>query len=149
MLPALARFPTRRTITPRLPIWRFGQTPGPDERDATDGATIHSRFLHVSALGVPRSARLHRQRPPFTCEVVPLTAHEVSPHARPTWELTTSSNSVPIQGFLYGQRVPGMKPASSVPAADPLLSNTTYRLCIEAGRAKGQVDFRISSGANE
>ncbi len=82
-------------------------------------------------------------------EVVPLTAHEIRPHTPPAWELTSKSNSVPIQGFLYGQRVPGMKPAPSVAEADPLLPDTTYRLLLEAGRAKGQVDFRIAPGGSD
>ena len=67
---------------------------------------------------------------------------------QPIWELTSSSNSIPIQGFLYGQPVPGMKLAPSAGNASPLAVDTTYRLFVEAGRAKGQVEFRTPPAAN-
>jgi hypothetical protein len=80
--------------------------------------------------------------------VFPLSRDVANSATPPTWELTSSSNSVPIQGFLYGQRVPGMKPTSSVAVTKPLAPDTVYRLSVEAGRAKGEVDFRTPPGAN-
>jgi hypothetical protein len=76
-------------------------------------------------------------------EVVPLSSAPTKP-AAPVWELTSRSNSVPVHGFLYGQKLRGMLPEPSVPKAEPLTLQAPYRLMVQAGRAKGTVDFRIA-----
>ena len=75
-------------------------------------------------------------------EVVPLTSASGKP-GTPVWELTSSSNSVPVHGFLYGQKLRGMRPEPSLTKAEPLTPQTAYRLLVQAGRAKGIVDFRL------
>ena len=60
----------------------------------------------------------------------------------PAWQLISDSNSVPVKGFLYGGVIAGMKPAKIKPQPDNLQPNTVYRVFVEAGRAKGQIDFR-------
>lgn len=71
--------------------------------------------------------------------VTPLT--EIS-NARPTvvWNLSSKSGSAPTRGFLYGDDITGMQPVAGVPAGR-LKPGTAYRLALEAGRARGTVDF--------
>ncbi len=77
-------------------------------------------------------------------KVVALNELETNKYAHPLWELTTDSNSAPIQTFSYGHRIHGMRPAIKGATADPLTPNIPYRLLIEAGGKKGHHDFTIS-----
>jgi hypothetical protein len=63
------------------------------------------------------------------------------PHA--LWNVVAETNSVPMKGFAYGEYLKGMK--SKVPKVrpEPLQPQTQYRLLVDAGGAKGQVDFQI------
>ena len=76
--------------------------------------------------------------------VVPLEEFKTNKYAHPIWELTTKSNSAPTRGFFYGQAIPGMEPAVKGAKPDPLVTNVSYRLFIEAGKTKGQHDFVLS-----
>lgn len=60
----------------------------------------------------------------------------------PIWHLISDSNSMPIQGLIYGLPIAGMKAANTNRPAQPLEPEVTYRLFLEAGKAKGQKDFR-------
>ncbi len=62
---------------------------------------------------------------------------------QPLWQMVTTSNSVPTKGFVYGLDVPGMQPAMKGVTAEPLAPNQTYRLVVEAGSQKGQLDFTL------
>ena len=64
--------------------------------------------------------------------------------APPLWYLVAFTNVPPCEGFLYGQRIPGMRPWMTNSRPNQLEPSTAYRLVVEAGRAKGQVDFRTS-----
>ncbi len=75
-------------------------------------------------------------------KVVLLSAFETNKHTVPVWHLISTSNSVPSRGFLYGMPIQGMKPSKLKSKADLLIPNTTYRLFVEAGKAKGAIDFR-------
>ncbi|HVY70968.1 MAG TPA: hypothetical protein VHH73_13635 [Verrucomicrobiae bacterium] len=63
-----------------------------------------------------------------------------NPHC--LWHLTTVSNSEPTRGFGYGMAIPGMKPADPKAPLENLKADVLYRIYIEAGRAKGFVDFK-------
>lgn len=63
------------------------------------------------------------------------------PHA--LWHLISESNSVPLKGLLYGETPQGMKPKNPKVRAEPLRPQTKYRLLVEAGKRKGQIDFEI------
>ena len=65
------------------------------------------------------------------------TNHEVLP----VWHLVSTSKSVPVKQFLYGQFIRGMTPAVPGSRAEPLEPNVTYHLFIQAGRIKGEHDF--------
>jgi hypothetical protein len=75
--------------------------------------------------------------------VVPLPLDKAASAQNPVWELSSSSNSLPVQGFSYGQRLRGMKASDSLRQPSPLVPSTSYRLFVEAGREKGQVDFTV------
>jgi hypothetical protein len=78
----------------------------------------------------------------LTClKVIPLSDIQTNKYPHPIWHLVSDSNSVPIQDFVYGQRVPGMHPAIREAAPDPLEPGVEYRLFVEAGPLKGQHDF--------
>ena len=75
-------------------------------------------------------------------KVVSVVEWATNRQAAPLWHLISRSNSLPTRGFTYGLRIRGLKPYQSNAMALPLQPNTAYRLFVEAGRAKGQVDFR-------
>ena len=77
-------------------------------------------------------------------KVVNVGAYETNKFVPPLWHLIAFTNTPPSQGFLYGQRLPGMKPSISNARPDRLQPTTVYRLFVEAGRSKGQIDFRTS-----
>lgn len=61
----------------------------------------------------------------------------------PLWHLVSSSNSVPVKSFFYGQNIRGLRPAVSGSRPQPLATNVTYRLIVQAGKVKGQHDFQL------
>ena len=75
--------------------------------------------------------------------VVPLAAWQTNQNTLPLWHLVASSNAAPVKMFIYGQRVPGLRPEVAGAHARPLETNVTYRLFVTAGKAKGQHDFEI------
>jgi hypothetical protein len=54
------------------------------------------------------------------------------------------TNAPSSEGFLYGQRIAGMRPWLTNAGPQQLEPNTVYRLFVEAGRARGQIDFQTS-----
>jgi hypothetical protein len=73
--------------------------------------------------------------------VVPVSELATNKYAHPVWELNSQSNSVPVDEFVYGHRIPGMKPSVKGGTADPLQPGVAYRLLIETGESKSQHDF--------
>lgn len=68
------------------------------------------------------------------------------PHA--LWHLVADTKSIPLKGLAYGETPKGMK--SKVPKVrpEPLKPEIKYRLLVEAGDRKGQVDFEIPKFRN-
>jgi hypothetical protein len=82
-------------------------------------------------------------------KVVPLAALQTNQLAQPVWHLVSDSKSVPIKYFIYGQGIRGMKPEAPGVRPQPLLSNVTYRLFVQAGSLKGQHDIQaVAKPAN-
>lgn len=77
-------------------------------------------------------------------KVVPTTTFQKDPGTPPLWHLVSDSNSVPLERFVYGQRIPGMRPPIKGEQPQVLETNVTYRLIIVAGKAKGWEDFSIT-----
>lgn len=74
-------------------------------------------------------------------KVVPVAAlSEKTP--LPVWDLVTTTNSAPVRGFLYGLPIDGMKDSKLLAKAEDLIPDVPYRIFVEAGRAKGQADFK-------
>lgn len=62
------------------------------------------------------------------------------PHA--LWHMISDNSSTPQKGIIYGSKIKGMKPSIPRGKAEPLQPNTVYVLMIEAGKSKGQVNFK-------
>jgi hypothetical protein len=74
--------------------------------------------------------------------VVALDEYKTNRYALSLWELVSDSNSVPTRAFDYGKPIRGMHAAVTNARPDPLMSNVTYRLFVEAGKKlKGEHDF--------
>lgn len=78
-------------------------------------------------------------------KVVPAAALATNKRPAPLWHLVTKSNSPPLKGFYYGQRIPGMASFQTNARPKGLEPNVTYRLFIEAGRARGELDFQAQA----
>ena len=66
---------------------------------------------------------------------------EITGQSLPLWHLVTSSNSVPIKSFFYGEHIRGLKPAVPGSSPEPLATNVPYRLIVNAGKIRGEHDF--------
>jgi hypothetical protein len=77
-------------------------------------------------------------------KVVASEAYKTNKFALPVWHLVSTSNSVPTIGFIYGMTIQGMKPAKTNTRPERLEPNSVYRIILEAGRARGEDEFRTS-----
>ena len=75
-------------------------------------------------------------------KVVPLVEWTTNKAAHPLWHLTAKTNSQPVKAFIYGQNFAGMESVSGA-RAEPLATNVDYLLLIEAGRQRGECDFKL------
>lgn len=66
-------------------------------------------------------------------------------HARPLWHLVAKSRSEPVKGFVYGMPIRGMQPAAANARPAPLEPEVPYCLVVQAGRARGQLDFHATA----
>jgi len=76
-------------------------------------------------------------------KIVALADSLTNKYPHPLWYMTSTSNSVPTKGFVYGMDVPGMHPAVNGANGDALDPSQTYRLLLEAGSVKAQHDFTL------
>jgi hypothetical protein len=74
-------------------------------------------------------------------KVVKAAEIETNKYAHPLWEMVSSSNSIPLRGFEYGQYIRGMHPKVANARPDPLEPGVVYLLLIEAGSLKGEHEF--------
>src|SRR2546422_7349982 len=96
----------------------------------------------ASAQVYPVSFQLDGAYQLTSIKVVLLSAFETNKFTPPLWQLVAQTNVPSTQGFLYGARIPGMHSKLTNPAPQRLQPDTVYRLFVEAGRARGQIDFR-------
>ncbi len=117
---------------------------------------FHHKNIHISSAaraGLSRSRdagtspnvafRLDREYRLTELKVVPLAAWQTNPAVIPVWHLVGNRKSAPIEFFLYGQNIRGMKMAIPGVKPGPLEDSVTYRLFVSAGSVKGQHDFWI------
>jgi hypothetical protein len=86
---------------------------------------------------------VNRQLKLTDIRVVPVAALQTNKNTLPLWHLVSDSNSVPVKSFFYGQFVRGLKPAVPGSRPQPLETNVTYRLIVEAGKVRGEHDFEL------
>jgi len=128
-------------------------------KDAWAGRTIQLQISDRSRPEHPRSARgrtptqndsqtdpvhftLNRELKLTEIKVVPLSAIQTNKYPEAVWHLISDSNSVPVTGFAYGQRMKGMRAAVKGATADPLEPGVPYRLFVAAGPIKTEHDFK-------
>jgi hypothetical protein len=76
-------------------------------------------------------------------KVVAAEEYKTNKYAHPVWHMITDSSSQPTKGLVYGMKVKGMKPSIPKGHAETLQANTVYLLLIEAGKSKGEVNFKM------
>jgi hypothetical protein len=74
-------------------------------------------------------------------KVITVADAKTNKYPRPIWHMISDSSSQPTKIINYGERIRGMKPSVPKGRPEPLQPNIPYRLMIEAGERKGQVDF--------
>lgn len=77
-------------------------------------------------------------------KVFPLSAVQTNKYPHPIWHLVSDSNSVPVKSFVYGSRIPGMRPAVKGALPEPLQPGVHYQLRIQAGKLTAQHDFEAT-----
>lgn len=85
----------------------------------------------------------NRQMKLTEIKLVPLAESQTNSRTLPLWHLVSDSNSVPVKSIFYGQSIRGLKPAVPGTRPQPLATNVTYRLIVEAGKIKGEHDFEL------
>lgn len=71
-----------------------------------------------------------------------LTDPGKAPTAKPLWHLVSKRGSEPVRGIAYGAPVRGMQPAVTNARPAQLQAGVKYRLLLQAGRARGELDFQ-------
>ena len=64
-------------------------------------------------------------------------------YAHALWHIVAQTNGATVADFIYGQDIPGMKPAVPGVAPEPLRPNTEYKIIVEAGKVKGERPFTV------
>jgi hypothetical protein len=77
-------------------------------------------------------------------KVVSASEFTTNKYAHALWHLVTDSNSIPSKVIVYGLPPRGMKPSVPKARPQPLQPNITYLLLIEAGKLKGQKEFKTA-----
>jgi hypothetical protein len=62
-------------------------------------------------------------------------------YALAVWNLDSTSNSIPLKEFFYGQNINGMKQKVKGAAPESLQPNVKYHLFVEAGPLKADHEF--------
>ena len=94
----------------------------------------------------PMAFRLDQAYKLTSVKVFALKEKQISRYDKPVWQLTSSTNSAPIRGFVYGQSIQGMESDSKVPL-QKLKPNVRYRMLLEARRGTGERDFLMNPRA--
>lgn len=76
-------------------------------------------------------------------KVVNVAEFETNKYARAYWHMITDTKSAPLKGIMYGENVKGMKPKIPNTKPEPLEAGQKYRLFIQAGKLRGEVDFEM------
>jgi len=115
--------PTLARLQKRLPASVLGKTPG-----AAPMMFEWDRMLKLTDV-----------------EVIPLSALQTNQYASDVWHLVSDSNSPPTRGLIYGESVPGMRPATKGLEPESLVEGEKYRFVIRSGKLKAEHDFVVGS----
>jgi len=76
-------------------------------------------------------------------KVVPLAHFQANPNTPALWHLVSDSNSIPVQEFIYGQRIRGMRLAKAGEQPQMLDTNVPYLLLVTSGHLTGTHEFTL------
>jgi hypothetical protein len=106
--------------------------------------TRHSRSGKTpSAEGNSVSFLLNNKYALTSVKVIEENDSKTNKYPHPLWHLISESNSVPTKSIFYGVSIGGMKPEYAKTKPEPLQTNVSYVLELEAGNLKGQTTFQI------
>jgi hypothetical protein len=77
--------------------------------------------------------------------VVDAEEFKTNKYAHPIWHMISDATSVPVRGFVYGEKIKGMKPSIPRGKAEALRTDATYLLLIDAGKNKGEIAFKTKA----
>lgn len=77
-------------------------------------------------------------------KVVPVAELETNKYPHAVWHLISDKSSAATKGIVYGESIKGMKPKTPRTRPEPLAPQVKYRLTIQAGDRKGEVDFELA-----
>jgi hypothetical protein len=110
---------------------------------STNARTSRTSRANADSTTVPILFKLGWPYKLTDLKVVALDEWQTNKDCLPLWHLIADTNSVPIERpFIYGQRIPGMKPEVPGLRAQPLQPGVKYRLFVTNGSAKGEHDFQ-------
>ncbi len=75
-------------------------------------------------------------------KVVNSADYKTNKYARPIWHMISDSASPPTKIIIYGSPIRGMKPSIPKARPEPLQPDLPYKLILEAGKQRGEVDFK-------
>lgn len=124
----------------RKPAIQISHTMRPHARDLVrEAGTQDDNLSKIVIFALERNYNL------TSVKVVSVPELTTNKYAHPVWELVSDSNSPPTRAFQYGGYIRGMHPVVKGERPQPLDTNVTYRLFVEAtGPIKGMHDFTIT-----
>jgi hypothetical protein len=90
---------------------------------------------------LPVAFGLNRKLKLTLLKVVAVSELETNKLPHPSWYLVSDSNSVPVNEFVYGMPIGGMRPAINGTSPETLQPGEKYRLFVQAGSLKAEHDF--------
>ena len=96
---------------------------------------------NTAAATLPVSFTLNGKYKLTSVQVVLASDYRINKKVKPLWHLISDTNSIPSNGFVYGMKIPGMKPSEPKAGPQPLRPKTPYLLLVEAGKLKGETTF--------
>lgn len=75
-------------------------------------------------------------------KVITVADAKTNKYPRPIWHMISDSAAPPTKIIIYGSPIKGMKPSVPKARPEPLQADVPYRLILEAGKQRGEVDFK-------
>jgi hypothetical protein len=104
-------------------------------------AGIFGGRLANDSMALPIVFGMSRKLKLTLLKVVAVSELETNKLPHPSWYLVSDSNSVPVNEFLYGMPIRGMRPAIKGASPETLQPGEKYRLFVQAGSLKAEHEF--------